>query len=140
MPEQEGRSDLHHVCSAPTPYLKKYKTNPVPDSLSQKIIHDKLCVCVSALTLCVTQGLVDELCSWEEVLADVKPVFVHCRDIVVSDAHALVIFLPWNTDLYIKISLTCCSVQDVSNTHLLQFCSVQCCLPAGSNLNQLLIL
>ncbi len=53
MPEQEWRSDLHHVCSAPTPYLKKYKTNPVPDSLSQKIIHDKLCVCVCQLLLSV---------------------------------------------------------------------------------------
>ncbi len=61
---------------------------------SKYMMH--LCVCVraSALTLWVTQGLVNELCSWEEALADVKRAFVHCRHIVVTDVPALVICNP----------------------------------------------
>lgn len=49
-------------------------------------------MCLTALTLWVTEGLVDEFGSWQEVLADVKQVVVHYRHTVVSDVHAFVIF------------------------------------------------
>lgn len=83
------------------------------------------------LTLWVTEGVVNELCCWAEVLGDVEGGFVIGLHTKVLDVHVTVVI--GASQHIIKLSLCC--VKDMCNAQIPQARTLQSCFPATHRFN-----